>query len=77
MMLDYIYTFTQLSANLCSCLYISTGIRKKLLAAGKKKGYRIILLWTRSIINHLFWVVLTSGEDKVTNEILMISTFPL
>ena len=45
----------------------TTGFRKKLEAAAKQKECQIIGHWQRSIVNHLYWcVVSTKDGDKGT-----------
>lgn len=48
--------------------HVCKGLKKKLVAAGNKKGKEDLLLWTRSITNHLWWCCEHCGGDaKVCN----------
>ena len=44
-------------------LFFSTGVYKKLEAAGKKKGCQKVKDWARSISNHMYWCAASSGGD--------------
>lgn len=40
------------------------GVKKKLLALGKKKGCEEVNKWIKSIINHLYWCALSGSNDS-------------
>ena len=44
---------------------VVTGVYKKLLAAGKKRGCEKVGLWARSISNHLYWCAASSRDDPL------------
>lgn len=43
---------------------MTIGIKKKLLALGKKKGCEEVNKWIKSIINHLYWCALSCSTDS-------------
>ncbi|XP_071952529.1 uncharacterized protein [Antedon mediterranea] len=45
------------------CWHVCKGIKKKVLASGKKKGNEHLLLWTKSITNHLWFCCATCKGD--------------
>ena len=63
-------------------IYVPTGVKKKLKAAGMKKDCEILYQWTKSITNHMYWVAKStpSGNQElmaakwtsVTNHIMNI-----
>ncbi|XP_046863205.1 uncharacterized protein LOC124456947 [Xenia sp. Carnegie-2017] len=38
--------------------------KKKVMAAGKKSGCRLLLDWAQSISNHVYWCAASSGGDE-------------
>ena len=51
--------YAQLS---CACFQLS-GVKKKVEAAGKRKGCAILCDWSQSISNHLYFCAASSGGD--------------
>ena len=43
---------------------IYIGLRKKLEALAKKKGYDLVAKWQKSIINHLYWCVSSTTDGN-------------
>jgi hypothetical protein len=43
---------------------ILTGLRKKLESASKLKDCELIGQWTKSMINHVYWSVMSSNDDS-------------
>ena len=43
--------------------YFTSGVYKKLEAAGKKKGCQKVKAWARSISNYMYWCSASSGGD--------------
>ena len=43
---------------------IILGLKKKLLALGKEKQCEGFIGWTKSIINHLYWVPTSTPDDS-------------
>ncbi|XP_046839926.1 uncharacterized protein LOC124434094 [Xenia sp. Carnegie-2017] len=39
-------------------------VSKKVMAAGKKSGCRLLLDWAQSISNHVYWCAASSGGDE-------------
>ncbi|XP_071950193.1 uncharacterized protein [Antedon mediterranea] len=61
--------------------HVAKGLKKKLVALEKRKGCEQVNKWRRSIINHLYWSVVTSNGngdlalakwDSITNHIVDI-----
>ena len=55
------------SCTLYSCLTVSkiplTGFHKKLEKLGKQKNCEMVAEWQKSIINHLYWCVLSTPAN--------------
>ena len=51
-------------------MYSHIGFRKKVEKAAKKKDYELIGSWSKSMINHLYWSVMSTkdGNAKVIKE---------
>ena len=43
---------------------MSTGIKKTILAKGKRKDCRILTDWAPGVSNHVYWCAASSGGDK-------------
>lgn len=47
------------------CWHVAKAIKKKLLAAGKFRGYEQLARWAQSVSNHLYWCASSSeGNDS-------------
>jgi hypothetical protein len=46
------------------CMFRSSGIRKKLLAASKLKDCEAIQPWISSICNHLYWAAVSTPQGQ-------------
>ncbi|XP_049517016.1 uncharacterized protein LOC119440580 [Dermacentor silvarum] len=44
--------------------HVAKGINRKLIAASKKAGCEDLVLWTKSIVNHLYWSASSSDGNK-------------
>ena len=44
------------------CLFYFQGLRKKLFAPAKQKDCEELGLWIKSIINHLYWVAVSTPD---------------
>ena len=49
---------------LVEVMLLISGLRKKLEALAKQKDCQLVGEWQRSIINHLYWCVVSSPEDE-------------
>ncbi|KAK6175902.1 hypothetical protein SNE40_014278 [Patella caerulea] len=47
------------------CWHICKGIKKRCFASGKKSGHGILLKWTKSITNHMWYACSTCGGDEL------------
>lgn len=43
--------------------HVAKGIKKKLLAKGKQKGFELLKVWAPSIVYHVYWCAATSGGN--------------
>ena len=46
------------------CWHIAKAIKKKLKNLAKRKGFELVGDWTKSIINHYYWSVMSTEVDN-------------
>ena len=45
------------------CWHIAKSTKKKLQLLSKRKGFELVGKWTKSIVNHYYWPVMSTGID--------------
>ncbi|CAB4020840.1 Hypothetical predicted protein [Paramuricea clavata] len=48
--------------------HVAKGVKKKLLKASKTKKFKEIKLWIGSIVNHVYWVAISTTNEKEREE---------
>ena len=46
------------------CWHIAKSIKKKLKFLCKRKGFKLVGDWTKSIVNHYYWSVMSTEVDN-------------